>query len=76
VDRYGQVSMDGTEMGFPELYKALTNRYQANTNIPVYLSGSRDATHGEMVYVLGWVQKAGIQRVAFAVKADASGATR
>ncbi|HUD83643.1 MAG TPA: biopolymer transporter ExbD [Candidatus Saccharimonadales bacterium] len=76
VDPFGQVSMDGAELGFPQLYATLTNRYHANTNVPVYLSGSRDTTHGEMVYVLDLVRRAGIQRVAFAVKADSSGASK
>jgi biopolymer transport protein ExbD len=76
VDRFGQVSMDGAELGFPQLYAALTNRFRANTNVPVYLSGSRDTTHGEMVYVLDLVRRAGIQRVAFAVKADSSAAAK
>jgi biopolymer transport protein ExbD len=70
VDAYGQVSMDGAELGFPQLYSTLTNRLHANTNVPVYLSGARDATHGEMVYVLDLVKRAGIQRVAFSVNAD------
>jgi len=76
VDPYGQVSMDGAEIGFTQLYAALTNRYRANTNVPVYLSGARDSTHGEMVYVLDLVRRAGIQRVAFAVRADPAGASK
>jgi len=50
----------------------LTNRYHANANVPVYLSGSRDATHGSMMYVLDFVKRAGIQQVAVAVRADPS----
>jgi biopolymer transport protein ExbD len=76
VDQFGQVSMDGAELAVPELFAALTNRFHANTNVPVYLSGSRDATHGEMIYVLDLVKRAGIQRVAFAVAADSSGASK
>jgi biopolymer transport protein ExbD len=76
VDRFGGVSMDGDELSSSQLFTALTNRYRANTNVPVYLSGSRDTTHGEMVYVLDLVKRAGIQRVAFAVKADTSGASK
>jgi biopolymer transport protein ExbD len=72
VDRFGQVSMDGAQMEIPQLYSSLTNRLHANTNVPVYLSGSRDATHGEMIYVLDLVKRAGIQRVAFSVSADSS----
>jgi biopolymer transport protein ExbD len=76
VDRFGQVSLDGDELNSAQLYAALTNRFNANTNVPVYLSGTRETTHGEMVYVLDMVRRAGIQRVAFAVKADSSGALK
>jgi biopolymer transport protein ExbD len=47
----------------------LTNRYNLNTNLPVYITGTRDATHGAMMYVLDFVKRAGVQRVAIAVKA-------
>ncbi|HEY3856022.1 MAG TPA: biopolymer transporter ExbD [Verrucomicrobiae bacterium] len=76
VDRFGQVSMDGKELDAAQLFATLTNRFSVNTNVPVYLSGSRETTHGEMVYVLNMVKRAGIQRVAFAVKADSPGAAQ
>jgi biopolymer transport protein ExbD len=72
VDPYGQVSMDNKLLSFPDLRKLLTERLRADTNLPVYLSGSRDATHGEMVYVLDFVKRAGVQRVAFAVTPDST----
>ena len=71
VDPYGQPSVDDKPMTFPELGRLLADRLLANTNVPVYLSGSRNATHGQMIYVLDFVKRAGVQRVAFAVKADA-----
>jgi biopolymer transport protein ExbD len=64
--------MDDTVMTMSQLSNVLSDRHHANTNVPVYVSGSRDATHGEMVYVLDLVKRAGIDRVAFAVKADLS----
>jgi biopolymer transport protein ExbD len=70
VDPYGQPSVDNKPLSFPELDKLLAERLRADTNVPVYLSGSRSTTHGEMVYVLDFVRRAGVQRVAFAVKAD------
>ena len=73
VNRDGAVS-DDSLLTFPQLYTLLTNRHHANTNVPVYLSGSRDATHGEMIYVLDMVKRAGIDRVAFSVKADPTSA--
>jgi biopolymer transport protein ExbD len=47
----------------------LTNRFNLNTNLPVYITGAKDATHGEIISVLDFVKRAGIQRVAIAVKA-------
>jgi biopolymer transport protein ExbD len=72
VNRDGQVIMDDNVMTPLQLFNVLSNRHRVNANVPVYLSGSRDATHGEMVYVLDLVKRAGIDRVAFAVKADSS----
>ena len=72
VDAYGQVSVDNQSLSFDELDKLLAERLRVNTNVPVYLSGSRNATHGMMVYVLNLVKRAGVQRVAFAVKADST----
>jgi biopolymer transport protein ExbD len=69
VDRYGQVALDAKPIAFPDLNTLLTNRYSVNTNLPVYITGTRDATHGAMIYVLDFVKRAGIQRVAIAVKA-------
>jgi len=69
VDAVGKVAIDHTPISFPELFTLLTNRYGINTNIPVYITGNRDTTHGSMMYVLDFVRRAGIQRVAIAVKA-------
>ena len=69
VDKYGQVSLDSKPVSFPDLFTFLTNRHNVNTNLPVYITGTRDATHGAMIYVLDFVKRAGIQRVAIAVKA-------
>jgi len=73
VDHNGQVAVDSKQILFPELQGFLTNRYNLNTNLPVYITGTRDATHGSVMYVLDFVKRAGIQRVAVAVKAAASG---
>jgi len=47
----------------------LTNRFELNTNLPVYITGAKDATHGSVVYVLDLVKRAGIAHVAIAVQA-------
>ena len=69
VNRDGQVSVDDQAIAYSELLALLTNRYRLNTNLPVYITGARNATHGSVMYVLDFVRSAGIQRVAIAVKA-------
>jgi biopolymer transport protein ExbD len=69
VDKYGQVAVEKKPVSLPELFTLLTNRCGQNSNVPVYITGSRETTHGSVVYVLDFVKSAGIQRVAIAVKA-------
>jgi biopolymer transport protein ExbD len=69
VDKNGQVTADKQPVSLPDLLTLLTNRYNLNTNLPVYITGTRDATHGSIIYVLDFVKRAGIQRVAISVKA-------
>jgi biopolymer transport protein ExbD len=65
----GQVSVDGRAISFAELNTLLTNRFSANTNLPVFITGAKYATHGSVIYVLDQVKRAGISHVAIAVKA-------
>lgn len=69
VDRFGQVSADDKPILLSELSTILAKRYAANTNVPVYITGTKDATHGSIIYVLDLVKRVGIQRVAISVKA-------
>jgi biopolymer transport protein ExbD len=69
VDRRGAVYIEKNTVTLPQLYTTLTNRLAANPNLPVYISGDAEATHGSMVAVLDFVRRAGVQKVAFAVKA-------
>jgi biopolymer transport protein ExbD len=69
VNRDGQVSVDQKAVSFSDLNTLLTNRFSLNTNLPVYITGARDATHGSVIYVLDLVKRAGISHVAIAVKA-------
>ena len=67
VNRDGQVSVDQKAISFAELNSLLTNRFSANTNLPVYITGAQDATHGSVIYVLDLVKRAGVSHVAIAV---------
>src|SRR5580692_9714282 len=39
VNKDGQVSVDDKAIALPELFSMLTNRFSANTNLPVYITG-------------------------------------
>jgi biopolymer transport protein ExbD len=69
VNRDGQVSVDQKPISLASLQALLTNRFNVNTNLPVFITGAQDATHGSVIDVLNFVKRAGIQRVAIAVKA-------
>jgi biopolymer transport protein ExbD len=69
VNRDGDVSVDDKPMAFPELFSMLTNRFSVNTNLPVYITGANDAMHGSVMFVLDFVQRAGIHNVAIAIQA-------
>jgi biopolymer transport protein ExbD len=61
--------VDSKPVPLSELSVMLQKRVAANANLPVYITGASDATHGSMVYVLDFVKRAGVSRVAIAVKA-------
>src|SRR5262245_40400147 len=67
-DRRGEVYVEQRPVTLPQLYTTLTNRLAANPNLPVYISGDTETTHGAMISVLDFVRRAGVQKVAFAVK--------
>jgi biopolymer transport protein ExbD len=67
VDRFGQLSMEGKAISFPDLAALLRQRVAGNANYPVYIQGEKETTHAAMIYALDFVKRAGIQKVAFSV---------
>ena len=67
VDKLGQVWVGKTQVTFVQLQGFLSNKYKVNTNVPVYISGDKDATHGAVIHVLDVVHGVGIQKVSFAI---------
>jgi biopolymer transport protein ExbD len=67
VDKIGDVFIEKKNVSAVELHTYLSNRYHMNTNIPVYISGDKDATHGSVIRVLDLVRREGIQKVSFAI---------
>jgi biopolymer transport protein ExbD len=65
VDKSGAVWLEKKTISLPALSLVLSNRFRADTNLPVNISGDRDTRHGEMVLVYQAVRGVGIQKVAF-----------
>ena len=69
VNKDGDVSVDDRLITFPELFSMLTNWCSVNPNVPVYITGADDTTHGSVMYVLDLVKGAGVRNAAIAVNA-------
>lgn len=67
VDKRGEIFVEKKEVNVIELRSYLSNKYHLNTNVPVYISGDKDATHGAVIRVLDIVRREGIQKVSFAI---------
>jgi biopolymer transport protein ExbD len=65
VDKSGAVWLEKKEISMAELGLALSNRFRANPDLPVYISGDRDTLHGDMVKVYETIRNMGIQKIAF-----------
>ena len=65
VDKSGAIWLEKKQISLPDLGLVLSNRFLADTNLPVYISGDRDTLHGDMVNVYQTVRSTGIQKVAF-----------
>lgn len=73
VDKSGAVWLQKTQITLPDLSLVLSNRFKSDTNLPVFISGDRDALQGDMVKVYETVRNAGIQKVEFAVGGNEAG---
>lgn len=75
VDSKGGTWFEKKPVSLADLATVLSNRFRLDTNLPVYISGDRDALHGAMVQVYDVVRRAGVQKVAFAVGPGEEGRT-
>src|SRR5690349_24162493 len=63
VDKAGKVWFQKETISLADLGVVISNRFRVDTNLPVYISGDRDAMHGAMVDVYQVVRAAGVQKV-------------
>ena len=69
VDKSGEVTIDNRHYDYFPLQQYLSNEFRMNSNVPVYIVGSDDATHGTIINLLDLVRSVGIQKVSFAIAA-------
>ena len=67
VDKMGDIYVEKKQITTAELHTYLSNKFRANTNLPVYISGDKAASHGAVIRVLDLVRREGIQKVSFAI---------
>jgi biopolymer transport protein ExbD len=76
VDKAGNLFIDKKGVSLIELQSYLSNKFHVNTNVPVYISGDKDATHGTVIGVLDLVRRQGIQKVSFAIAPASAGGNK
>ncbi|MBI5820185.1 MAG: biopolymer transporter ExbD [Verrucomicrobia bacterium] len=70
VDKAGGVYLNKKPVGPNELVTSLAEMRRVRPNTRVFVSGDQDARHGDVVHVLDLVRAAGIEKVAFEVRAE------
>ena len=73
VDKSGAAYLDKQPVGLSELAQRLALWQQTNKNVRVFISGDKDARHGDVIHVLDAVHSAGIEKVAFEVRDTPAG---
>jgi biopolymer transport protein ExbD len=73
VKKGGDVFVEKTQVNLVQLQAVLSNRFRLDTNVPVYISGDKDATHGSVISILDLVRREGILKVSFAITPPSPG---
>jgi biopolymer transport protein ExbD len=68
VDKSGMVYLDKKPIGANELVASLTAMQKSQPNLRVFISGDKDARHGDVIQVLDLVRSTGIEKVAFEIR--------
>jgi len=74
VDAGGGLWLEKQPITLEALRTVLVSRYQADTNLPVYISADGAVGHGRLTPLYGLVRDVGVQRVSFMVASPVAGA--
>src|SRR5262245_12608003 len=72
VRQDGKVFLEKTNVNLVDLFGVVSNRFQKNTNAPVFISGDKNTPHGAIVRVLDTVRRAGVQKISFTISPQAA----
>ena len=75
VDKAGTVYLDRRLVADAELTRSLLSAKRQNPNLRVFISGDKDARHGDVIHALDLVRAAGIDRIAFEIQPPHGGTT-
>jgi biopolymer transport protein ExbD len=68
IDRAGAIFFDQQPVGPNELVRRLSALRGTNENLRIFISGDREARHGDVIRVLDLVRSTGIEKVAFEIR--------
>src|SRR5688572_5551894 len=75
IDRAGAIFFDQQPIGPNELAQRLAVMRKTNDALRVFISGDREARHGDVIRVLDFVRSAGVEKVAFEIREEKPAAT-
>ncbi len=76
VDVQGKIYLEKDEVDPTALYERVKKLHDENADVRIYIRGDKDALHGEVVTVLDRIRAAGVQKVAFEIKAQPTSAAQ
>lgn len=76
IDKAGVAFIEGKPVGNNELALALAALQQTNSSPRVFISGDKDARHGDVVRVLDIVRSSGIEKIAFEIREPSTGGSQ
>jgi biopolymer transport protein ExbD len=68
IDKAGGLFLDKKPVAQNELAASLAAMHATNSALRVFISGDKDAKHGDVIRVLDIVRGAGIEKVAFEIR--------
>ena len=69
VDQAGNIIIDKQPYNYVQVQELLSAKLKTNVNVPVYITGNEEATHGTVIGVLDLVKGTGVRNVSFAISA-------